>query len=281
MTPITDAVIVKNTYNSLGPPCPATASWQTSCNSRSRAASGSRGAHPSIRQSCKTHGLSPMTVLQAYQLLESRGLILARPQSGYYVKAAEHGPAGEPAPRRPATAARWTSTIWCSRCCRRASHGSWCPWAWRWRTRPSSPPPARSGLGSACAASIPSARWQICPRQRGTAPRHRPALRRTTGWRWIPSRSSSPRGPMGALPQPSGADRARRLGGGGVPTFYGALQAIERLKLKVVEIPVIPGWASISPCWPRPRPAPHQGVLADGQRPAPLGHTMPDGTSRR
>ena len=31
----------------------------------------------SIRQSCKTHGLSPMTVLQAYQLLESRGLILA------------------------------------------------------------------------------------------------------------------------------------------------------------------------------------------------------------
>ena len=26
---------------------------------------------PSIRQSCKTHNLSPMTVLQAYQLLES------------------------------------------------------------------------------------------------------------------------------------------------------------------------------------------------------------------
>ncbi|MFB2859319.1 GntR family transcriptional regulator, partial [Aeromonas hydrophila] len=48
---------------------------------------------PSIRQSCKTHGLSPMTVLQAYQLLESRGLILARPQSGYYVKAAPSRPA--------------------------------------------------------------------------------------------------------------------------------------------------------------------------------------------
>ncbi len=29
-----------------------------------------------------------MTVLQAYQLLESQGRILARPQSGYYVKAA-------------------------------------------------------------------------------------------------------------------------------------------------------------------------------------------------
>ena len=34
-----------------------------------------------------------MTVLQAYQLLESRGLILARPQSGYYVKAAPLPPA--------------------------------------------------------------------------------------------------------------------------------------------------------------------------------------------
>ena len=55
-----------------------------------------------------------------------------------------------------------------------------------------------------------------------------------------------------------------------------APQAIERLKLKVVEIPVIPGWASIRPAGRRPCPAPRQGVLADGQCPAPLGHTMPD-----
>ena len=38
---------------------------------------------------------------------------------------------------------------------------------------------------------------------------------------------------------------------------------------------MIPGWASISPCG-GPRPAPRQGVLADGQCAAPLGHTMPD-----
>lgn len=36
------------------------------------------------------------------------------------------------------------------------------------------------------------------------------------------------------------------------PTFYGALQAIERLKLKAVEIPVIPGWASIWRYWKMP-----------------------------
>lgn len=40
---------------------------------------------PSLRESCRQSGLSLMTVLQAYQLLESQGLVVARPQSGYYV----------------------------------------------------------------------------------------------------------------------------------------------------------------------------------------------------
>ncbi len=40
---------------------------------------------PSLRESVKQSGLSLMTVVQAYQLLESQGWIVARPQSGYYV----------------------------------------------------------------------------------------------------------------------------------------------------------------------------------------------------
>ncbi len=61
------------------------------------------------------------------------------------------------------------------------------------------------------------------------------------------------------------------------PTFYGALQAIERLKLKAVEIPVIPGVGidldlladalsqmPIKACW----------LMGNVQH--PLGHTMPD-----
>ncbi|WP_369788283.1 PLP-dependent aminotransferase family protein [Rouxiella sp. WC2420] len=40
---------------------------------------------PSLRESCKQSGLSLMTVLQAYQLLESQGTLVSRPQSGYYV----------------------------------------------------------------------------------------------------------------------------------------------------------------------------------------------------
>lgn len=42
---------------------------------------------PSVRGTSKQQSLSISTVLQAYSLLESQGLIEARPQSGYYVRA--------------------------------------------------------------------------------------------------------------------------------------------------------------------------------------------------
>jgi DNA-binding transcriptional MocR family regulator len=42
---------------------------------------------PSVRKLVRQQSVSVSTVLQAYQLLESRGLIEARPQSGFYVRA--------------------------------------------------------------------------------------------------------------------------------------------------------------------------------------------------
>lgn len=42
---------------------------------------------PSVRQACRVHGISPITVTQAYYLLEGQGLIEARPKSGYFVRA--------------------------------------------------------------------------------------------------------------------------------------------------------------------------------------------------
>lgn len=41
----------------------------------------------SVRQASRAHAISPITVTQAYHLLESRGLIEARPKSGYFVRA--------------------------------------------------------------------------------------------------------------------------------------------------------------------------------------------------
>ena len=41
---------------------------------------------PSVRHASSTYGVSPSTVFQAYYLLESRGLIVARARSGYFVR---------------------------------------------------------------------------------------------------------------------------------------------------------------------------------------------------
>ncbi|GAP36169.1 aminotransferase-like domain-containing protein [Piscinibacter sakaiensis] len=41
---------------------------------------------PSVRETCRRRGISPATVFQAYGLLEARGLIEARPRSGYFVR---------------------------------------------------------------------------------------------------------------------------------------------------------------------------------------------------
>ncbi|MEJ8813060.1 PLP-dependent aminotransferase family protein [Variovorax ureilyticus] len=41
---------------------------------------------PSVRQTCQRRGVSPSTVFQAYGLLEARGIIEARARSGYYVR---------------------------------------------------------------------------------------------------------------------------------------------------------------------------------------------------
>lgn len=40
---------------------------------------------PSIRMTSRNRSVSASTVLQAYQLLESQGWLLAKPQSGYFV----------------------------------------------------------------------------------------------------------------------------------------------------------------------------------------------------
>jgi DNA-binding transcriptional MocR family regulator len=40
---------------------------------------------PSVRSLCRTRGVSPATVLHAYETLEAAGLIESRPRSGYYV----------------------------------------------------------------------------------------------------------------------------------------------------------------------------------------------------
>jgi len=60
---------------------------------------------PSIREACRQRGISPATVFKAYYLLEAEGLIRAAPRSGYYVNARPTDRRLlEPKPSRPKTA---------------------------------------------------------------------------------------------------------------------------------------------------------------------------------
>lgn len=56
---------------------------------------------PSVRDTSQSRGVSPSTVFQAYYLLEAQGLIGARPRSGYFVS---HAVAGHPEPHISAPA---------------------------------------------------------------------------------------------------------------------------------------------------------------------------------
>lgn len=58
---------------------------------------------PSVRETCQRRGVSPSTVFQAYGLLEARGLIEARPRSGYYVRAQRRTSRRLPEPAVPKT----------------------------------------------------------------------------------------------------------------------------------------------------------------------------------
>src|SRR5216110_3366346 len=56
---------------------------------------------PSVRRCSLQQSVSIATVMQAYRLLESRGIIEARPQSGYYVRRERWVPPPEPEMSRP------------------------------------------------------------------------------------------------------------------------------------------------------------------------------------
>jgi len=60
---------------------------------------------PSVREASRSRGVSPSTVFEAYYLLEARGLIEARPRSGYFVSHAVNRQQ-EPESSRPVTKER-------------------------------------------------------------------------------------------------------------------------------------------------------------------------------
>ncbi len=66
---------------------------------------------PSVRRISEQEGVSVSTILQAYTLLESRGYLEARPQSGFYVRSRRESLPPEP---RAAAPSRQATRVWVS-----------------------------------------------------------------------------------------------------------------------------------------------------------------------
>jgi len=193
---------------------------------------------PSVRQASCAYGISPSTVFQAYYALERRGLIVARPRSGYFVNCRQ--PADlRPAPILAHSAATQTSSLThrfmqALQDCDNAALAS--PF----------PNPELFPLGRLARSLNRAARSMDCGENAVPMPIGEECLRRQIARRYLTVGMVVP---IDEIIITSGALDALTLSletltspgdivAVGHPTFYGALSAIERLHLKVVEIPV-------------------------------------------
>lgn len=199
---------------------------------------------PSVRQASCTYGVSPSTVFQAYYLLEDRGLIQARPRSGYFVRSLAQSQLSEPNfSRRTSTSVDVDvselvfSVLDSLKDPDMVAFGSAFP-------SPKLFPLARLSRSLASGVRLMSPDSVIADMTSGN-----PDLRRQIAQRYMVSGMSMP---MTELVITNGAMEALHLCLQTVtqpgdlvaiesPAFYATLQLLERLKLKAVEIPVHPG----------------------------------------
>jgi len=198
---------------------------------------------PSVRATCQRRSLSPSTVFQAYGLLETRGLIEARPRSGFYVRAQRRSLRAQPLPAVPRGEATEVAVS-----------------ALAFELLESSRDAAVVPLGSAfpaahlfpfeaLARSGARAMRRLKPQQITSAlsageDSLRQALRRRHALQGVPLAEGELVITNGAMEALNLCLQAVSQPGDVVvlesPTFYAALQALERLKLRAVEVATDP-----------------------------------------
>ena len=199
---------------------------------------------PSVRQSSALHGVSPSTIFQAYDLLEARGLVLSRPRSGYYVR--ERRPRTLPEAETAAIAHGGSKPVDVSELVFQVLQSS--------STRDVIP------LGSAFPSPLLFPRRHLARAMTHAVQQLDPwaavddlsagnmALRRQIALRYL---MHGVRVQAEEIVITNGALEALTLSLAAVtepgdaviveaPTFYGALQALERLRLRAVEVPLHP-----------------------------------------
>lgn len=198
---------------------------------------------PSVRAACKAWGVSPATVFRAYYLLENRGMINARPRSGYFVSRT----AGEL--RRQTSAATpqaGTKAVNISELVFEVLHtvrqAETIPLGSAFMS-PALFPMAR--VGKSCATVNRST--DLATMVEALPPGHE-ELRQQISLRYLMAGMTVPTDEIiitsGALEALTLSVELLTTPGDLIaiekPTFYAALQAIQRLGLNVVEIPVDP-----------------------------------------
>jgi len=198
---------------------------------------------PSVRKLSEQHDVSVATVLQAYMLLEDKGLIEARPQSGYYVRARFHDLLAEPAKTAPSSTA----------CC--VSVSELVMQILRTVTDPHVVP---LGAGIASPELFPSDKLHrvmasVARRVGGAANRYEPPAgnlefrrqiaRRSLDWGCALT-SDDVIATLGCMEAINLSLRAVAKPGDSIavesPTFFGVLQIIECLGMKAVEVATFP-----------------------------------------
>lgn len=196
---------------------------------------------PSIRQLAQGHGISAATAVQACLQLEREGLVVARPRSGYYVRAAlPPPPAAKPARRRTPGA---VSNPALEDVLDILSRRDVLP------LHSATPAPELLPQAALSAALTRSLRHQPAAALDYAPPQGLPALRRQIARRYAQLGATVPPDEIvitaGAMEGITLALRALTAPDDVVmvetPTYHGILQAVAALRLKVLEVPNLPG----------------------------------------
>jgi len=195
---------------------------------------------PSVRQTQASRGCSAATVFQAYYLLESRGLLRAAPRSGYFVAAPAVQPPARSQPQAEAQPVEMGEQVF--QLLGTGGHEIHAPFGSAF------PSPALFPLEKLRRALVAGSRKMSAAQLTSDLPGGHEALRRQIALRYLRlGLSISPEEIVltnGALEALNLSLQALTRPGDAVliesPGFYAALQALERLGLRAIELPTDP-----------------------------------------
>jgi len=234
---------------------------------------------PSVRRTSRQRGVSVSTVVQAYQLLEGRGLVEARPQSGHYVRPRPKLELLEPrAPRACSAPTKVSVHEQVARIYRAIRDPRLVPLGAAILS-PELLPSERLTRTLASIARLAGPRGLLYEPPPGAAPLRRQLARRSVIW-GAPLAADEFVITVGAMEALALGLKAVTRPGDAVavesPAYYGLLQLIESMELRAVEVPSGPAGMDLEQLEVALRQHRVRAVLSVPNFSNPGGGLMPD-----